>query len=71
MNQLDKELYRLREHVIDMIDLVKLQVERARIAMQNPVDISLDEVSATEKNINKIDVKIDVKSRMIIKTITR
>ena len=55
MNQLDKELYRLREHVIDMIDLVKLQVERAREAMLNSANVSVDEVSSTEKNINKID----------------
>lgn len=66
MNQLDKELYRLREHVIDMIDLVKLQVERAREAMLNSAEVSIDEVSSTEKNINKIDVKIDAKCENIL-----
>jgi phosphate transport system protein len=66
MYQLDKELLRVREHVIDMIDLVKLQIERAKTAMLSFDEALLVEVSATEKNINKLDVKIDNKCENIL-----
>ena len=66
MNQLDKELNRLKEHVIDMLDLVRLQVERSQEAMFNYQEGILLEATSSEKTINNLDLKIDNKSENIL-----
>tara|TARA_B100000809_G_scaffold249043_1_gene279864 strand:- start:519 stop:1208 length:690 start_codon:yes stop_codon:yes gene_type:complete len=66
MNQLDKELNRLKEHVIDMLDLVKLQVERSQEAMFGYQEGILLEATSSEKTINNLDLKIDNKSENIL-----
>ena len=66
MNELDKELNRLKETVIDMIDLVKLQVERAQLAMFSFSEDVLLEATSSEKTINNLDLKIDNKSENIL-----
>jgi phosphate transport system protein len=66
MNQLDKELNRLKETVIDMIDLVILQVERAQLSMFSFNDDILLEATSSEKTINNLDLKIDTKSENIL-----
>jgi phosphate transport system protein len=66
MNQLDKELNRLRETIIDMLDLVKLQVERAQLAMFDYNDDILLEATSSEKTINNLDLKVDNKSENIL-----
>ena len=66
MNQLDKELTRLKEHVVDMLDLVKNQVERAENAMFDFQDGVLLEASSSEKTINNLDLKIDNRAENIL-----
>ena len=66
MNQLDKELNRLRETIIDMLDLVKLQVERAQLAIFDYNDDILLEATSSEKTINNLDLKVDNKSENIL-----
>ena len=66
MNQLDKELNRLKEHVIDMLDLVRLQVERSQEAMFGYQEGILLEATSSEKTINNLDLKIDNKSENIL-----
>ena len=66
MNQLDKELNRLRETIIDMLELVKLQVERAQLAMFDYNDHILLEATSSEKTINNLDLKVDNKSENIL-----
>lgn len=66
MNQLDKELTRLKEHVVDMLDLVKNQVERAESAIFDFQDGVLLEASSSEKTINNLDLKIDNRAENIL-----
>lgn len=66
MNPIDKELDRLREHVGDMLDLVRLQVERAQNSIFEFSEEVVLEVSSTEKTVNNLDLKVDTKCENIL-----
>ncbi|MDB4835352.1 phosphate signaling complex protein PhoU [Cyclobacteriaceae bacterium] len=66
INQLDKEFARLKDLVSDMLDLVKIQVERAEEAMFDFNESLLIEAQSTEKTINNLDLKIDNRCENIL-----